>query len=62
MNRNQIESNWRPLPKVHWRRWNELTDDELDVIDDTYDQWVTLSRNHDIVKEKAKRHATDWKH
>jgi uncharacterized protein YjbJ (UPF0337 family) len=61
MNWDQIEGKWTQMKGSVKKQWGKLTDDDLDVIAGTRDQFVgKLQERYGIAKEEAERRADEW--
>lgn len=61
MNWDQMEGKWSQLKGSARQHWGKLTEDDLDVIAGTRDQFVgRLQERYGIAHEEAERRADNW--
>lgn len=59
MNWDRIEGNWKQFKGQVKRKWGELTDDELDMIEGDRDVLVgKLQERYGIARDEAEREVT----
>jgi uncharacterized protein YjbJ (UPF0337 family) len=61
MNWDQIEGKWKQLRGSVKQQWGKLTDDDLDQMTGTRDQFVgKVQERYGLAKEEAQRKADEW--
>ena len=61
MNWEQAKGQWNQLKGSVRKQWGKLTDDDLDYMAGSKDQFVgRLQERYGIAKEEAHRQADDW--
>jgi uncharacterized protein YjbJ (UPF0337 family) len=61
MNWDQIEGKWKQMKGAAKKQWGKLTDDDLDYMAGSRDQFVgRLQERYGIAKEEAQEQADRW--
>jgi uncharacterized protein YjbJ (UPF0337 family) len=62
MNRDEFEGKWKQFKGKIRERWGKLTNDDLEVIDGEYDQFIgQLQQKYGYSREKAEQELQAWK-
>ena len=62
MNWDMIQGKWKELKGRAKKKWGDLTDDDLDVIEGNRDQLVGLIQNrYGKAKEEAEKEVEEWR-
>ena len=63
MNWDILEGKWKQMKGSVKKQWGKLTDDDLDYMSGSKDQFVgRLQERYGIAKDEAQRQADDWLH
>ena len=63
MNKETLKGQWKQLKGQVRKQWGKLTDDDLEYIAGSKDQFVgRLQERYGITKEAAQRQADEWLH
>jgi uncharacterized protein YjbJ (UPF0337 family) len=61
MNWDQMEGKWKQMKGVVRKQWGKLTDDDLEFMAGSKDQFVgRLQERYGIKKEEAQKQADEW--
>ena len=61
MNDDVFKGQWKQLRGEIRKRWNQLTDDDLDVVDGTLEKLEgRLQERYGWEKERSRREIDDW--
>ena len=61
MNWDQVEGKWKQMKGAAKKQWGKLTDDDLDYMAGSRDQFVgRLQERYGIAKEEAQKQADRW--
>ena len=61
MNWDQMEGKWKQMKGSVKKQWGKLTDDDLEYISGSKDQFVgRLQERYGISKEAAQKQADEW--
>ena len=61
MNWDRVEGQWKQFKGTVKQKWGKLTDDDLDYINGSRDQFVgRLQERYGIAKDEASRQLDDW--
>ena len=61
MNWDSIKGNWKIFRGKAKEQWGKLTDDDLDVAEGNYDQFVgRIQKQYGITREEAEKQVKDW--
>jgi uncharacterized protein YjbJ (UPF0337 family) len=61
MNWDQMEGKWKQMRGVLRKQWGKLTDDDLEFMAGSKDQFVgRLQERYGIKKEEAQKQADEW--
>ena len=61
MNWDQMEGKWKQMKGVVRKQWGKLTDDDLEFMAGSKDQFVgRLQERYGIAKEVAQKQADEW--
>lgn len=62
MNRDTLEGQWTQLKGKAREQWGELTEDDIEKVNGSYEQLVgRIQERYGIEKEKARQMVEDWK-
>ena len=61
MNWDQLEGQWKQMRGAVKKRWDKLTDDDLEYISGRRDQLVgRVQERYGILREMAEKQANEW--
>ncbi len=61
MNWEQVEGHWKQLKGTVKKKWGELTDDEIDIVEGKREDLIgQLQAKYGYTKEKAEEEADAW--
>ena len=61
MNKQMLKGKWNELKGETKQKWGQLTDDDVDQINGSYDKLVgTLQQKYGKSKEEAEKEVEDW--